>query len=255
MGAYTVVIIDDEKLARDSIKALLKFNDAWVIAGEAADGLEAIRLVDMLRPDLIFLDINIPHINGMDVLENLTHRPKIIFTTAYDDFAIGAFEQNAVDYLLKPFTDARFNQALGRAQVSINDHTSARKLEEISSLLREKEPSPEPSQSTIAIDLRDRIELLDITNILRVSASGNYVEIFTDSCKYLHYESMQGMEKTLSGTDFLRIHRSHIVRQSQIASLRKHINGEYYVQLKDKVELKVSRSNRVKIKKLIESMR
>lgn len=251
MRKYTVLIVDDEKLARDSIKVLLQAADEWEIVGEAIDGREAIQLIDQLKPDLIFLDIDMPLVKGMDVLKRLTHKPHTVFTTAYDSFAIKAFEENAVDYLLKPYTDSRFHKALARVKLKIQEQESAQKVESIIQLLHAEGKQVTAEVKKISIHVNDRILLLDVKEILWVSASGNYVELFTATTKYLHYESMGNMEQILNDPDFIRIHRSHLVRGSEIHSLRKHTNGEYFVMLKTNVELKVSRSNRDRVKKII----
>jgi len=248
---YTVLIADDEKLARDSVKVLLHGNPDWRIVGEAVDGNEAIQLMNRLKPDLVFLDIDMPYVKGIDVLKRSKHKPYTVFTTAYDSFAVRAFEENAIDYLLKPFTDHRFYAALEKVKVRIVEHASTDKLTTILEVLHRDDNAVDREDQMITVRTSDRIVLLDASEILWINASGNYVELFTTETKYLHYESMSNMEQLLSDAEFIRIHRSHIVRQNQIKSLRKHMNGEYFVLLKSGVELKLSRTNRGKVKRIL----
>lgn len=248
---HTILLIDDEVLARDSIKVLLSGNKRWQIVGEATDGNEAIRLIDQLKPHLIFLDINMPGINGLDLLKHVRHKPHIVFVTAYDAYAVKAFEENAVDYLLKPYTDKRFLEALARVKSKIEEHESHQKIESISRFLNGQSSLTPKVPQKIAIQMNDRIILLDVNEVLWVKAAGNYVELFTMHHKYLHYDSMNNMEHLLPEPEFVRIHRSHIVRRDQIRSLRKHSNGEFFAVLKNAVELKVSRSQRNKVETII----
>lgn len=245
MHSKTVIIVDDEQLARDSIKVLLNKRQEWRIVAEANNGLEAIKLITQLKPDLLFLDINMPLVSGLEVISRLTYRPHIIFTTAYDVYAIKAFEENAIDYLLKPYSDNRFFDALSRVDTKIREKESTEKIESIFQLLRQGKARI--NEQKIAVNANNRIVLLDISSILWVNASGNYVELCTGKEKYLHYESMNNMEQMLRPPDFLRIHRSHIVRCNQIKALKKHTNGEYFVVLNNNVELKLSRSHKDKV--------
>lgn len=253
METYTVLIIDDEKLARDSIKVLLQSHPIWKIIGEAIDGKEAVHLVNQLKPDLIFLDIDMPRMYGTDSLKYLKHKPYIVFTTGYDQYAIKAFDENAIDYLLKPYTDKRFYQALARVELKIKESQSSQKIESILQLLHQKGKGLGETEKKIAIHANGKIVLLEIHQISWVNASGNYVEIFTENKKYLHFDSMNNMEQLLPEPGFIRIHRSHIVKQNYITAFRKHTNGEYFVVLKNGVELKLSRSNRDKVKMIIDN--
>lgn len=248
---HSVLIVDDEALARDSIKVLLSRNVDWQIIGEAKDGKEAIDLINQLKPDVIFLDINMPRVSGVDLLKRLIHKPYIIFTTAHDTFAIKAFEENAIDYLLKPYTDKRFYKALDRVKSKIEEHESLQKVEFISQLLQGQTGIAEKHDAKISVHVGDRIVLVSVSEILCVNASGNYVELVTQDGKYLHYDSMNNMENLLKEPVFLRIHRSHIVRQDYIKSLKKHTNGEFFVQLKNDQELKLSRSYKDKVEQIL----
>lgn len=250
---HKVVVIDDEKLARDSIRVLLSGHPDWVLAGEARDGREGLRLVREHAPDLIFLDVEMPRLNGLDVLAQLPQPPHVIFTTAHHQFAVKAFEENAVDYLLKPYTDQRFFQALARAKAKLEDRFTREKLESITQVLQGQAGLMARPGRRLPIQVGDQTVLVDIADILWVNASGNYVEIFTTGGRYLHYDSLRNMEKQLEGLDFLRIHRSHIVRRDQVKLLKRHQNGEYIVRLKNDVELKLSRSYKDQVEHLLRS--
>jgi two-component system, LytTR family, response regulator len=249
---HTVIVVDDEELARRSIKVLLRGNDKWEIVGEARDGKEAIRLINQLKPELIFLDIDMPLVRGLEMLRRIEHEPYVVFITAHDSFAVEAFEENAVDYLLKPYTDKRFYRALDRVRAKIEERESLQKMESITQLLQggQSRFAAKPRKK-ISVNSNDRIILVEVDEICWVSASGNYVELFTEGKKYLHYESMTNMEQLLPEPEFLRIHRSHIVRRDQIKSLKKHSNGEFFVVLRNDTQLKLSRSYRNKVETIL----
>ncbi|MEQ9593584.1 MAG: LytTR family transcriptional regulator DNA-binding domain-containing protein [Cyclobacteriaceae bacterium] len=250
MRKNTAIIIDDERLARDSIKTLLQDREDWSIAGEAGDGWEGMQLANTLRPNLIFLDIDMPRLDGVKMIKLLTYKPYVVFTTAYDKYAIQAFEENAVDYLLKPYTDKRFFEALDRVSTRIDEHRSLKKVETILSLL-DKDVAESTPQNKIAVQSNGKITLLDVGEILWVRAAGNYVELNTERERHLYYKSMSGIEELLDPKLFTRIHRSYIIRNDQVASLRKHSNGEYFVLLKNGNELKLSRTYKGQVKKII----
>lgn len=247
---YTVIIVDDEKLARESIKSIL-FNDLECeVIGEASDGVRAIEIISQLHPDIVFLDIDMPYKNGIELLSALQYRPKIVFVTAYDSFAIKAFDENAVDYLLKPFTDQRFKKALERAKHNIREQLGQKKLKKILKVLGSEED--QKFVKVISVKTNNRIELVDVNKILWISSSGNYINLHSESRKYLHYESLSKIEEMLDPNQFIRVHRSFIVNKEAIKGFNKVAKNKYSVVLFNGEEVKISRSYKKQIQHIIE---
>lgn len=250
---YKIIIVDDEKLARESIKTLLFDDIECEVIGEALDGINAVQLINRLQPDIVFLDIDMPYKNGIELLDSLHHRPKIIFVTAYDNFAIKAFDENAVDYLLKPFTDQRFKKALERAKHNIREQLGQKKLEKILKALGSEED--QKFVKVISVKTNNKIELVDINKVLWISSSGNYINLHLESRRYLHYESLSKIEETLDPNHFIRVHRSFIVNKEAIKGFNKVANNEYSVVLLNGEEVKISRSYKKQIQHIIELKR
>ena len=230
MKPLRTLIVEDEPLARDIIILLLKKRDDVIVLDSVNNGLDAITKIETLKPDLIFLDIEIPHFNGIQVFDNLTHKPLVIFTTAYEKFAVNAFNIHAVDYLLKPFTDHRFYEAL---DIAIHNYMYSRTkdISEVNS-----------TKSFLKIDTNRAIVKIPFEEIIAIIASGNYIEIITKNKKYLQYNSIKNILKKLPSDVFIQIHRSHIISKHHVLSAEKHINGEYYINLTNQVRVKLSRS-------------
>jgi len=242
MSQYKVLIVDDEVLSRESIKLLLAGQEDWVVVGEAVNGRDALEQIDRHKPDVVFMDIEMPKMTGMEVLTELKSNPLIVFTTAYDTYAIKAFEQSAIDYLLKPYTDSRFFKTLDRVRESLEEREAIRKLETITQLLHDRSPRTDHLKSKFSVTIADTIHIVEEKEILWVQASGNYVEINTAEKKYIHRDTIAHLTEILHPESFARINRSIIVRIDQVKQLRKHHSGEYFVVLRNGVELKLSRS-------------
>jgi len=226
-----VLIVDDELLARQRIEDLLAKEEHVELAGQATNGNEAVELIHTLDPDLVFLDVQMPGLTGLQVAETLGDQmPVTIFTTAYDQFAIQAFEVAATDYLVKPFDDDRFAQALRRARVAIE----ARRLAKPTSRYLERIP----------VESRGQVRVVHVSRIDYITASGPYAELHVGERVFVVRERMQALEEQLDPAHFFRIHRSAIVRLDRVEALLRGAGGDYAVKLKDGTELSVSRNKR-----------
>lgn len=232
--ALRAVIVDDELLARQRIEDLLAKEEQIELAGSARDGNDAVELIRRVRPDLVFLDIQMPGRSGLEVAALLgDEMPVTIFTTAYDQYALKAFDVAAVDYLVKPFDDERFAQALKRARRAIE-------LEEVA---RAQEAKGEYLQR-IPVESRGQLRVVPVSRIDYITASGPYAELHVGERVFAVREKMQTLEEKLDPTIFFRIHRSAIVRLDRIETMLHAAGGDYAVRLKDGTELSVSRSRR-----------
>lgn len=237
------LIVDDEELARDRIQALLELQPDVEIVGVCHDGLSALEAIEQQRPDLVFLDVQMPGLDGFEVVEHLdpAHAPAIVFVTAHDGHAIRAFEIHALDFLLKPFDQPRFEKALERARGKVRSAKPAATLDShlVSLLeeLREERRYPE----RLIVKSGGRVFFVRSEEIDWVEASGNYVKIHTKSEAHLLRESMKNMEAKLDPKTFVRIHRSAIVNIDRIKELEPWFHGEYIVIMRDGTRLTASR--------------
>jgi two-component system LytT family response regulator len=241
-----VLIIDDEPLARRGICQLLKNEADFLISGEAANGQEALSAIETISPNLIFLDINMPLVDGFSFLEKLQpeNLPEIVFVTAYDEHAIRAFEAGAIDYVLKPINEERFQKTLERIRYRLFFGKKNPLDDKINDLIKLLKPEQLNYLQRITIKENGRIKFLDVEEINWISSLGNYVEIHTKGEKFILRETMDGFEKKLNPNDFLRIRRSKIVRTSQVKELQPLFNGEFSVILFNGITLTSSRRYR-----------
>ncbi len=236
------IIIDDEPLARKGIRKLLKQeNDVEVIA-ECEDGVVALEAIETLRPDLVFLDIQMPELDGFQVLAelNLDPLPLVIFATAYDDFALKAFQVHAVDYLLKPVAEDHFHKALARARQLLQSSNSAAYVSQLENLIRDVQKRPEFVERFL-IRKRGKLIVLPLEHVQVFEAQGDYINLVTTSGAYLHRESLTRLAQQLDPTQFIRINRSTIVRISLIRELEPLSKGDYVITLGTKTTYTLSR--------------
>jgi len=244
-----VLIVDDEPLARQRIEDLLAKKDSIDIVGTASNGSEAVELIRRLSPNLVFLDVQMPGMSGLDVVDTIgpEQMPATIFTTAYDKFALKAFDRAAVDYLMKPFDDERFSQALRRARKTIELQEVGRMTRRLAALL-EEERAPNKAKTKylerIPVEMRGQVRVVPVDKIDYISASGPYAELHVGDRTYAVRERMQTLEERLDPAIFMRVHRSAIVRLDRIDTLLRSSGGDYAVRLKDGTELSVSRARR-----------
>jgi two-component system, LytTR family, response regulator len=243
----TVLIVDDEPLARALIAELLKKFPEFQVTGECSDGKDAIKAFKEKRPDLVFLDVQMPGTDGLTFLEELNDSayPAIIFVTAYDQYAIRAFDFHAVDYLLKPFSQARFEKALRRAKERILEDSRGGAIDrqQISSLLESHRNQAIPLKRLFLKD-GGKIVLLDPEKINWIEADDKYIRLHTSEKKHLIRQTLNAIEAALDPQVFARIHRSCIVNLTRVSELHPMFNGEYVLILNDGTKLTLSRNYR-----------
>ncbi len=244
----TVLIIEDEEPARSIIRHFLDRHDVVEIVGECADGFCGLMSIKKLNPDLIFLDIQMPKLTGFELLEVLEEKPQIIFTTAFDEYAIKAFEVNAVDYLLKPFSEKRFDDALEKAITRIRGGGDL--TEEIQKLT-DGEVEGSPVLNRIVIRKGNAISFVPVKNILYMSAEDDYVMIYHSGGKALKEQTMKYYERKLPADQFVRIHRSYLVSIEFISSIEPYGKETYVAITKNGERLPVSRSGYTKLRERI----
>jgi len=246
MDTIKALIIDDEELAREIIKEYLTDFPKIKVVAECRDAREAIAAITKYKPNLLFLDIQMPEINGFELLEMLDELPKIIFSTAYDQYAIKAFEVNAVDYLLKPYDAERFELAVKRAK---NDIESETKTNETITKLLESINKPKDYLDRLLIKQSGRIIIISTEEIYFIKAMDDYAEINTKKESYLIQQSLNHLESRLNPDKFLRVHRSFITNINAIKDIVAWSNGRYKIFLKNGREISVSRSGYQKLKR------
>ncbi|MEP6764405.1 MAG: LytTR family DNA-binding domain-containing protein [Gemmatimonadaceae bacterium] len=258
-----VLIVDDEMLGRQRVEDLLASESAVEVVGTAANGDEAIAAIRSLQPDIVMLDVQMPGKTGIDVVRTIgaENMPVTIFVTAYDQHALKAFELAAIDYIVKPFDDERFEQAFNRARRQVELQEVDRLSDQLLAVLQGGSASPpsapgfadepkiaEPEIAKpaylerIAVDMRGQVRVVPVKQIEYITASGPYAELHVADKRYVLRERMQTLEERLDPSKFFRIHRSAIVRLDLIESLLRNPGGDYGVQLKSGVRLKVSRN-------------
>lgn len=247
-----ILIVDDERAARHRLEVLLQSQPGIEVVGEATNGRQAVEAIERTRPDLIFLDVHMPGMSGLDVVREIgpRHMPAVIFVTAYDQYAIEAFDVAALDYLLKPFDDERFEQALARARSSLAVRAVDDLQRRLALLLGTTSGKAEPSASSkdepyylkrIGVELRGRMRIVPVEHIDFITAHGSYVELHIKDETYVIRERMQDLEVRLDPDRFFRIHRSTIVPLDKIESLIHSGGGDYAVRMQDGQHLSVSR--------------
>ncbi|MBL7905388.1 MAG: response regulator [Bacteroidales bacterium] len=249
MTVLRVLIIDDEPPARDIIRHYLSDEPGIVVAGECENGFEALKMIGEAKPDLIFLDVQMPKITGFELLELLTDPPQIIFTTAYDEFAIRAFEMNAVDYLLKPFSRTRLIQAVDRARIRLESKGSAAR-KEIEDLKSGLQDTAEDIDRVVA-RLGSKIVVIPVDKIWYIEAQDDYVMIYSESGNHLKEKTMKYFETHLASRGFIRIHRSHLVNVNQILSVDLYGKDTHLVVLKCGAKLKTSAEGYKRLRELL----
>jgi two-component system LytT family response regulator len=238
------LIVEDEPIARQRLGELLDEVDWLECVGQAADGRTAVSLIDELRPDLVFLDIEMPELNGLGVLEQIRHDPAIVFTTAYDKFAVAAFELEAIDYLLKPFGAERFHAALERVKRSMRDESGLPDVASVSRRAHEAIDHLAGASPLTRIFVRDRGRIIPIAvdDIERLEADDDYVAVNSRGRRFLVYLGMNEFEERLDPRRFLRIHRSHIVNVDHVAAIVPFDATRVRVEMKDGTGLTASRA-------------
>jgi two-component system LytT family response regulator len=243
----TAVIIDDENLARQIVKKYLEDYNEIELLTECSNGLEGIKKINELNPDLVFLDIQMPKINGFEMLELIEEPPVIIFTTAYDQYAIKAFEVNAADYLLKPFSKERFDEAVQKAKIFLSD--KSKQHEQIKKIIDHND-NAKKYLDRIVIKNGSSINVIPAEEVFYIEAQDDYAMIYSSAGKFLKQKTMKYFEKHLNQNDFVRIHRSYIVAVAEIEKLEQMEKGSYLVKIKSgSKKLPVSKTGYENLKK------
>ena len=241
------VAIDDEKLALDVIKEYLKNNEEVDLIAECRNGFDGLKAISELNPDIVFLDIQMPKINGFEMLELIEKPPVIIFTTAFDQYALKAFEVNATDYLLKPFSNERFNEALSKAKKLLIDKNKSE--ESITKLEKYNEENLETLER-IVVKNGQKIVIISVDDIDYFEAQDDYVMLHTTKGKFLKQKTMKFFEEHLDSKNFMRVHRSYIVKINSIQQIELFEKESYKLILKDGRDIPVSKSGYSKLKEI-----
>ncbi|HEX8658149.1 MAG TPA: LytTR family DNA-binding domain-containing protein [Hymenobacter sp.] len=244
--SYRALIIDDEQLSRRIIHNFLRDEPAIDVVGEAANGTEAVLQILQLRPDLVFLDVQMPELDGFEVLREVwpSHQPFVVFTTAYDAYALRAFEVSATDYLLKPFDRLRFQQAVERVKKHLAQRSGLEAHPALQALLAAVGPAAPAFLQRILVKDQRRLFFVKTADILYFEADRNYLGVHTAGKTHLIYQSLTHLESQLAPLDFTRISRSCIVGLNHIEELETYFNGEYLVKMRNGETLKWTRNYR-----------
>jgi len=234
------LIVDDEELAREGIKMMLGRESDLEVVGEAADGPSAAEAISRLTPDIVFLDVRMPGCDGFSVLEQLggTHHPQVIFITAYDQYAVRAFEASALDYLLKPINGARLSEAVRKARVNLAQPQTHSEPAEVRPIRFAD------MRRTIVVKDRDRFLVVKTSEVDWFESAANYVELHIHRRSFLVRITMNELQTQLKGTSFVRIHRSTIVNLDRVTEIRPSPHGDFQVHLHDGHVLRLSRAYR-----------
>lgn len=239
MKKLTAFIIEDEKPARDLIASYLKDEDRVEIIGQYENGFSGLKAIHEMHPDLIFLDVQMPKLTGFEMLELLEYRPEIIFTTAYDQYAIKAFEQNAVDYLLKPFSKERFMEAITKLFERIEKKDNG---DDQLARIRKHFEESEETLHRVVIKKKGKIHVISTDKINYLEAQDDYVMIYTENERFLKQQTMKYFEKHLDNEMFIRVHRSYIVNVQSIDRIEPYEKTNFILILKNDSKVPVSRS-------------
>lgn len=244
MNPIKVIIIDDEPLARSIVAEYIASHSQLTIVAECGDGFEGVKAIAQHQPELIFLDVQMPKINGFEMLELLEDKPDVIFTTAFDEYAIKAFDIHAIDYLLKPFNKERFDAAISRWQ-------SMRGTKTATALSTEEIIPAEQQPQRVVIKLNNKIKIIPFSDIHFIEAAEDYVMIHTGEGRYMKHKTMTFFEKALPANQFVRCHRSYIVDVQQINRLEAYEKDSQIAILKSGAKVPVSKSGYIRLKQVL----
>jgi two-component system LytT family response regulator len=249
MQPVSTIIIDDESLARDIVKRYAADFKMLNVVAECGDGFEALRQIQAHKPDLLFLDIQMPKLDGFELLEVLDYNPAIIFTTAFDQFAIKAFEMNAVDYLLKPFSKDRFESAVQKAiqRISLEKSNISTSLD----TLKENVQESRGTLDRVVTRLGSKVTVIPVDRIWYIESADDYVMIYSELGNHLKEKTMKFFEEHLPTNNFVRIHRGSIINLAQIAAIDPYTKDTHMVTLKCGAKLRASAEGYKKLRALL----
>ena len=254
MSKIKTLIVDDEPLGREAVRNFLSRDPEIELAGESTDGAQAVAAIQQQRPDLVFLDVQMPEMDGLDVIANVgpENMPVTVFVTAHDKYTLQAFDANALDYLLKPFDAERFHQSLKRAKKQIQTARKGAVGEKLLELLQSHRPNGK-HLDRLVVKSAGKVVFLTLDEVDWIEAAGNYLKLHAGSEVHTVRETMNRFEAKLDPDKFMRIHRGTIVNVSRIKELRPWFTGEYVVLLRDGKELTLSRTYRDRLETLLKS--
>lgn len=243
-----VVVIDDEPLARMVVLEYIQQQQGIEVVAECSDGFQGVKAIMQHKPDLVFLDIQMPKINGFEMLELLDTMPSVIFATAFDEYAIKAFESNAVDYLLKPFSKERFDLAIEKYKAKAENAGTAEK--NIQSLLETAAKQPE-DQNRIVVKNGSDIRIVPVQDVMYIEAYDDYVKLFTKDTYYLKKKTMNYYEQVLDSSKFFRTHRSYIINLQELTKIEPLEKNTYIAILKNGKKVPLSRTGYTRLKEIL----
>lgn len=240
-----VLIVDDEELARQIVREYAHESGGIEIVGECSDGFDAVKAIGELKPDLVFLDVQMPKLDGFEVLELADPRPTVVFITAYDQYAMRAFDAHAIDYLLKPFDLTRFQTALERAHARLGAPTAS------AARLAAAARPPDRKLGRIVVKDGSKVHLIQVDRLDYIEAQDDYISLYSEGGSYLKQQTISGIEEQLDPTRFIRIHRSYIVNVERIIRVEPYSRDSRVVVLRDGTQIPVSRSGVARLKAVL----
>ncbi len=248
MTKIRAMVVDDEAMARERVVGMLRQEQDIELIGECSDGQQAVSAINTQHPDLVFLDVQMPACDGFGVIQQVgpERMPAVVFVTAYDEYALRAFEVHAIDYLLKPFGRERFQQTLQHARAHVERRRAGDLGKRLMALVHDVKPEPQ-KLDRLVVKSGGRVFFLRTEDIVWIEAAGNYVRLHLGDDSHLFRETMNGVEARLDPRRFVRIHRSRIVNSDRIKELQPWFNGEYVVVLQNGTRLTLSRGYREKL--------
>jgi two-component system LytT family response regulator len=243
MHTIRTIIIDDEPLARELIQSYLKEYTNFEIIAQCTNGFEGLKAIQECNPDVIFLDIEMPKVTGLEMLELIDNPPIVVFTTAYQEYAIKAFEMNALDYLLKPFTKDRFKKSINK----IIERITYKNTIKLKAFIKEP-PLPNDILDRVVVKTNNTIKIIPVRDIRYIQAQDNYVMIYIQEGKFLKEQTMKYLEQTLIKDLFIRVHRSYIINVHEILRIEPYEKALYQIILKGNIVVPVSKSGYILLK-------
>lgn len=238
------LIVDDEPLATEIIKEYLSDFPQFKVVKVCHNGFDGLKAINETQPELIFLDVQMPKLNGFELLELLDNPPYVIFTTAFDQYAMKAFDIHAVDYLLKPFSSQRFAKAIEKFfQLDKNTKIDSK-------LLQEESQHPE-SANRIVLKVKNEIKIIPLEEVKFLEANDDYVNIYTAEGKFIKNKTLSFFEKNLDPLQFVRVHRSYLVKVSEISKIEPYEKDSYVLKLRDGQSVPVSKTGFPKLKNVL----
>lgn len=246
-NTYSALIIDDEPPARAVVRSFLKKHPSIKIAGECSNGFEALKTIQEENPDLLFLDVQMPKVSGLELLEVLDNAPVVVFSTAYDQYALKAFEMSAVDYLLKPYSQARFDQAMQKVMEQLKNGQTTRTSE----LIKAHSEGKKDLLQRVVVKTGNKMHVIPVGQIRFIEASEDYVMIHAEKSRHLKAQTMHYYESHLEPSHFVRIHRSYIVNVNFVERLEPYDKDTYVAIMTEGQRLKISRTGYRKLKETL----